>query len=184
MCKAMNRSIFNVIFGSYASLKGEVMKIEGVHKVTSVEDTADLLANSTSVICVPGYGLAVGQAQSGIRDVFKACVDNNVKFRFAIHPVAGRMPGQLNVILAEVAIPYDVVYELAEINDDFVNTDVSLVVGANDIVNSSAIEDKNSPIFGMPVLHVWKAKKSIVNKRSMGTGYADISNPLFFKDNN
>merc|ERR1711964_831000 len=170
----MNRSIFNVIFGSYATLKGKAKKIEGEHKEINVEDVADLIVNSKSIICVPGYGLAVGQAQAGIRDVFKACTKNGVKFRFAIHPVAGRMPGQLNVILAEVGIPYNDVHELAEINDDFEKTGVALVVGANDIVNCSALEDPNSPIYGMPVLHVWKAKYSVVNKRTMGTGYADI----------
>lgn len=142
-----------------------------------------MIANSKSVIIVPGYGMAVGQAQHAIADIARILKENGVNVRFAIHPVAGRMPGQLNVLLAEVGVPYDIVFEMEEINEDFPNTDLVIVVGANDIVNSSALEDPNSPIAGMPVLEVWKAKQVIINKRTMGTGYADIDNPLFYKPN-
>eukprot|EP00178_Gracilaria_changii_P002982 TRINITY_DN14376_c0_g2_i1.p1 TRINITY_DN14376_c0_g2~~TRINITY_DN14376_c0_g2_i1.p1 ORF type:complete len:141 (-),score=22.00 TRINITY_DN14376_c0_g2_i1:68-490(-) len=140
-----------------------------------------MLVNSKHVVIVPGYGMAVAQAQYAIAELTKKLKENDVNVRFAIHPVAGRMPGQMNVLLAEVGIPYDIVLEMEEINDDFPETDVVLVVGANDIVNSSALEDPDSPIAGMPVLEVWKAKNVIINKRTMGTGYADIDNPLFFK---
>lgn len=140
-----------------------------------------MLVNSKNVVIVPGYGMAVAQAQYAIAELTKKLKENDVNVRFAIHPVAGRMPGQMNVLLAEVGIPYDIVLEMEEINDDFPETDVVLVVGANDIVNSSALEDPDSPIAGMPVLEVWKAKNVVINKRTMGTGYADIDNPLFFK---
>jgi NAD(P) transhydrogenase len=183
MCKAMNRSLGNVIFGSYAALGGEAMKIEGVHQETNVEQVGQFLTESKSVVIVPGYGLAAAQGQYPISEVVKILMEHDVKVRFAIHPVAGRMPGQLNVLLAEVGVPYDIVHEMDEINKDFENTDLVLVVGANDIVNSSAIEDPNSAIAGMPVLEVWKAKQVIVMKRSLATGYADIDNPLFFKPN-
>lgn len=142
-----------------------------------------MLVNSKSVVIVPGYGMAVAQAQYAIAELTKTLTENGVKVRFAIHPVAGRMPGQMNVLLAEVGIPYDIVLEMEEINGDFHETDVVIVVGANDIVNSSALEDPDSPIAGMPVLEVWKGKTVVVNKRTMGTGYADIDNPLFFKEN-
>ncbi len=142
-----------------------------------------MLVNSKSVIIVPGYGMAVAQAQYAIAEMTKTLKENGINVRFAIHPVAGRMPGQMNVLLAEVGIPYDIVLEMEEINEDFHETDLVLVMGANDIVNSSALEDPDSPIAGMPVLEVWKAKNVIVNKRTMGTGYADIDNPLFFKEN-
>jgi len=184
MCKAMNRSLYNVIFGKWVAptAKGEVKeKLE--HIETSVDAVADIIASSKSVIIVPGYGLAVGKAQYAISEVTKLLKSKNISVKFAIHPVAGRMPGQLNVLLAEVGIPYDIVFEMEDINEEFSKTDVVLVIGANDIVNSSAEEDPESPIAGMPVLQVWHAKQVIINKRSMGTGYADIDNPLFYKPN-
>mmetsp|Transcript_17297 Transcript_17297/g.2391 ORF Transcript_17297/g.2391 Transcript_17297/m.2391 type:complete len:161 (+) Transcript_17297:919-1401(+) len=159
------------------------MVVEGTHTETSVEAVAELLVNAKNVIIVPGYGLAVAQGQYITGEISKLLISKGIKFRFAIHPVAGRMPGQLNVLLAEVGIPYDIVEEMEEINADFKDTDVCLVLGANDIVNSSAEEDENSPIWGMPVLKVWEAKNTIIVKRTMGTGYADIANPLFFKEN-
>jgi len=186
MCKAMNRSLGNVIFGKYGTLNqgtGEAMKIEGVHTETSADQVGEMLTSSKEVIIVPGYGLAAAQGQYPLSEMVKVLTENDVNVRFAIHPVAGRMPGQLNVLLAEVGIPYDIVHEMEEINADFAKTDVALVVGANDIVNSSAIEDPNSSIAGMPVLEVWKSKQVIVMKRSLATGYADIDNPLFFKQN-
>lgn len=184
MCKAMNRSLYNVIFGSYAELGGgERMEITGSATETNVESVGDLITQSKSMIIVPGYGLAAAQGQYPVSEMVKIARENNIKVRFAIHPVAGRMPGQMNVLLAEVGVPYDIVEEMDEINEDFEQTDVVLVVGANDIVNSSALEDPNSPIAGMPVLEVWKAKNVIVMKRSLATGYADIDNPLFFKEN-
>ena len=158
MCKAMNRSLGNVIFGSYASLGGEAMKVTGVHTETNVDQVGELLTQSKEVIIVPGYGLAAAQGQYPISELVKILREHDVNVRFAIHPVAGRMPGQLNVLLAEVGVPYDIVEEMDEINKDFASTDLVLVVGANDIVNSSAIEDPNSAIAGMPVLEVWKAR--------------------------
>jgi H+-translocating NAD(P) transhydrogenase len=186
MCKAMNRSLGNVIFGKYGSLNqgtGEAMKIEGTHTEASLDQVGEMLVQSKEVIIVPGYGLAAAQGQYPLAEMVKVARDHDVNIKFAIHPVAGRMPGQLNVLLAEVGIPYDIVHEMEEINADFSKTDLVLVVGANDIVNSSAIEDPNSSIAGMPVLEVWKAKQVIVMKRSLATGYADIDNPLFFKPN-
>ena len=184
MCKAMNRSLQNVIFGSWTSgvVKAKTAETRE-HIETNAEQVAELLVNSKNVVIVPGYGMAVAQAQYAIAELTRHLSENGVKVRFAIHPVAGRMPGQMNVLLAEVGIPYDIVKEMEEINDDFPEVDVVLIVGANDIVNSSALEDPDSPIAGMPVLEVWKAKSVIVNKRTMGTGYADIDNPLFFKEN-
>ena len=184
MCKAMNRSLYNVIFGTWtapSATKKEIQHRE--HVETNAEQVSELLVNAKEVVIVPGYGMAVAQAQYAIAELTKKLRENGVNVRFAIHPVAGRMPGQMNVLLAEVGIPYDIVLEMEEINDDFPDTDVVLIVGANDIVNSSALEDPDSPIAGMPVLEVWKAKNVIVNKRTMGTGYADIDNPLFFKEN-
>ena len=184
MCKAMNRSLNNVIFGSWTTTTAKAKIAEHrEHVETNPEQVAELLVNSKNVVIVPGYGMAVAQAQYAIAELTRHLSENGVKVRFAIHPVAGRMPGQMNVLLAEVGINYDIVKEMEEINDDFPEVDVVLIVGANDIVNSSALEDPDSPIAGMPVLEVWKAKNVIVNKRTMGTGYADIDNPLFFKEN-
>lgn len=184
MCRAMNRSLYNVIFGTWTAATTKAKAVEHKeHIETNVEHVGELLVNSKSVIIVPGYGMAVAHAQYAIADLTSKLRENGVNVRFAIHPVAGRMPGQMNVLLAEVGIPYDIVLEMEEINEDFHETDVVLVIGANDIVNSSALEDPDSPIAGMPVLEVWKAKTVIVNKRTMGTGYADIDNPLFFKEN-
>jgi NAD(P) transhydrogenase len=183
MCVAMNRSLTNVIFGSYAELAGEQAKVEGTHTETSVQEVSELLANSKDVIIVPGDGLAVAQAQYPLSQLVSKMRAANINVRFGIHPVAGRMPGQLNVLLAEANIPYDIVLEMEEINEDMASTDLTLVIGANDIVNSSAVEDPNSPLAGMPVLEVWKAGTCVIMKRSLATGYADIENPLFFKQN-
>ncbi|KAI8615739.1 NAD(P) transhydrogenase beta subunit-domain-containing protein [Chytriomyces sp. MP71] len=188
MCKAMNRSIWSVIFGgSWSAAAPTANAAEGERKAlpvteTSIDAVAEDLASAESVIIVPGYGLAVAKAQYAIADTVKMLTDNGVKVRFGIHPVAGRMPGQLNVLLAEAGVPYDVVLEMEEINDDFPETDVTLVVGANDTVNPLALEE-GSVIAGMPVLHVWKSKQVIVMKRSMASGYADVPNPLFHKSN-
>lgn len=182
MCVAMNRSLTNVIFGSYAELGGgEAAKVEGTHTETNVQEVSEMLANAKEVIVVPGYGLAVAQAQYPLSQLVQQMRNANINVRFGIHPVAGRMPGQLNVLLAEANIPYDIVLEMEEINEDFPSTDAVLVIGANDIVNSSAVEDPNSALAGMPVLEVWKAATCIVMKRSLATGYADIENPLFYK---
>jgi len=159
------------------------MKVEGVHTTTTVDAVGEMIATSKEVVIVPGYGLAAAQGQYPLAEMVRICGENGINVRFAIHPVAGRMPGQLNVLLAEVGVPYDIVFEMEEINKDFPHVDLVLVVGANDIVNSSALEDPNSPIAGMPVLEVWNAKQVIVMKRSLATGYADIENPLFFKPN-
>lgn len=184
MCKAMNRSLYNVIFGTWTNPNKVAIKAEHLeHVETNVEAVAEMMANSKNVVVVPGYGMAVGHAQYAIAEIAKMLKEHGINIRFAIHPVAGRMPGQLNVLLAEVGIPYDIVFEMEDINHDFPTTDLVLIVGANDIVNSSAVEDPNSPIAGMPVLEVWHAKNVIINKRTMGTGYADIDNPLFFKPN-
>jgi NAD(P) transhydrogenase subunit beta len=171
---------FGVESGASASdgsaVQGEIVKI-------SAEDTAELLKQSKQVIIVPGYGMAVAQAQHVISEITRKLREQDVQVRFAIHPVAGRMPGHMNVLLAEAKIPYDIVLEMDEINHDFPNTDAVLVIGANDIVNPSALDDPTSPIAGMPVLEVWKAKIVVVMKRSMATGYAGVQNPLFFKEN-
>ncbi len=159
------------------------MKIEGTHTETNVDQVGEMMVNSKEVIIVPGYGLAAAQGQYPLAEMVKIIKEHDINVKFAIHPVAGRMPGQLNVLLAEVGVPYDIVHEMEEINDHFASADLVLVVGANDIVNSSAIEDPNSSIAGMPVLEVWKARQVIVMKRSLATGYADIDNPLFFKPN-
>jgi NAD(P) transhydrogenase subunit beta len=150
----------------------------------SASETAELLRDAKSVIIVPGYGMAVAQAQHTVNDITKTLRDRGVNVRFGIHPVAGRMPGHMNVLLAEAKVPYDIVLEMDEINDDFPDTDVVMVIGANDIVNPAAQEDPTSPIAGMPVLEVWKGRTSIVMKRSMASGYAGVDNPLFYKDNN
>ena len=186
MCDAMNRDILSVILGGYgtkSSGKGEAMKFEGEATQTNVEDTCKLLMESQSVIIVPGYGLAVAKGQYPLKDMVETLTSAGKKVRFGIHPVAGRMPGQLNVLLAEAGVPYDIVEELEEINDDFDETDVCLVIGANDTVNSAAEDDPNSEIAGMPVLRVWNSKQVIVMKGSMAAGYAGVDNPVFLKDN-
>lgn len=185
MCKAMNRSLQNVIFGKWVDTSSQKLKEKEKKDAieTNVEQVVELITTSKNIIIVPGYGLAVAKAQYPMADIVKIMKQNNINVRFAIHPVAGRMPGQLNVLLAEVGIPYDIVFEMEEINHDMPNTDLVLVVGANDTINSAAVEDSDSPIFGMPVIEVWKSKQVIINKRSLATGYADIENPVFFKQN-
>mmetsp|Transcript_22325 Transcript_22325/g.31350 ORF Transcript_22325/g.31350 Transcript_22325/m.31350 type:complete len:583 (-) Transcript_22325:204-1952(-) len=186
MCDAMNRDIVSVILGGYgtkSSAGGKAMEFSGEATMTSVDDTVKLLADSQSVIIVPGYGLAVAKGQYPLKDMVDTLIKAGKKVRFGIHPVAGRMPGQLNVLLAEAGVPYDIVEELEEINDDFDETDVVLVIGANDTVNSAAEDDPNSEIAGMPVLRVWRSKQVIVMKRSLAAGYAGVDNPVFLKDN-
>ncbi len=185
MCKAMNRSFISVIAGGFGSdgVSSGSAEETGEHREITAEETAELLKNSTSVIITPGYGMAVAQAQYPVADMTKKLRERGIKVRFGIHPVAGRLPGHMNVLLAEAKVPYDVVLEMDEINDDFIDTDTVLVIGANDTVNPAAQEDPHSPIAGMPVLEVWKAQNVIVFKRSMNTGYAGVQNPLFFKDN-
>ena len=185
MCKAMNRSFTNVLFGAFGQLQVAHAQLEqrNVRSATP-EEAASILEAARSVIIVPGYGLAVAQAQHKIRELFDGLTRRGVDVKFAIHPVAGRMPGHMNVLLAEAKVPYDIVFEMDELNEDFPDTDVAIVIGANDIVNPAAQEDPASPIAGMPVLEVWKAKTSIVMKRSMASGYAGVDNPLFYKDNN
>lgn len=188
MCKAMNRSFFSVILGGFGAgagtaPSGSSPQIEGEATATTVDDTVELLGNAKSVIIAPGYGMAVAQAQHSVSEITKILRDRGTNVRFGIHPVAGRLPGHMNVLLAEANVPYDIVLEMDEINEDFPETDVVLVIGANDTVNPSAMEDPNSPIAGMPVLEVWKAKNVIVMKRSMASGYAGVENPLFYKEN-
>eukprot|EP00854_Cymbomonas_tetramitiformis_P000929 gene929-1444_t len=184
MCKAMNRSLGNVILGGWGSgASGPAQLVSGEATMTDVEGTVAMLTSAKDIIIVPGYGLAVAKAQYAIADIVKKLTDNGARVRFGIHPVAGRMPGQLNVLLAEAGVPYDVVNEMEEINSDFESADVALVIGANDTVNSAALEDPNSPIAGMPVLEVWKAKQVVVMKRTLGSGYAAVDNPVFFKEN-
>eukprot|EP01090_Pellita_catalonica_P010665 TRINITY_DN2209_c0_g1_i1.p1 TRINITY_DN2209_c0_g1~~TRINITY_DN2209_c0_g1_i1.p1 ORF type:complete len:1092 (+),score=255.65 TRINITY_DN2209_c0_g1_i1:21-3296(+) len=186
MCKAMNRSLSNVIFGGYGTKNtggGKAMEITGTHTEIDLTQATDLITTAKSIIIVPGYGLAVAKAQYEISEMIKILREKGVDAKFAIHPVAGRMPGQLNVLLAEAGVPYDIVYEMDEINDDFPETDLAIVVGANDTVNSAALEDPNSIIAGMPVIEVWNAKQTIVMKRSLGVGYAAVDNPLFYKEN-
>jgi len=190
MCRAMNRNFLSVIAGGFgtdstapAAASGAVQPAGEVNPINATE-TAELLRDAKSVIIVPGYGMAVAQAQHTVNEITKALREKGVNVRFGIHPVAGRMPGHMNVLLAEAKVPYDIVFEMDELNDDFPDTDVAMVIGANDIVNPAAQEDPTSPIAGMPVLEVWKAKNSIVMKRSMASGYAGIDNPLFYKDNN
>ena len=190
MCNAMNRNFISVIAGGFGSgagtpaKKGEAAEPQGEAVPVSSAETAELLRDAKSVIIVPGYGMAVAQAQHTVYEITKTLREKGVDVRFAIHPVAGRMPGHMNVLLAEAKVPYDIVMEMDEINEDFPNADVAMVIGANDIVNPSALDDPSSPIAGMPVLEVWKAKTSIVMKRSMASGYAGVDNPLFYKDNN
>ncbi|GGY69973.1 Re/Si-specific NAD(P)(+) transhydrogenase subunit beta [Marinobacter zhanjiangensis] len=185
MCKAMNRSFISVILGGFGQTSSSSTASDGdqtVHE-TSVDELAEELRNADSVIIVPGYGMAVAQAQNGVSEITKSLRDRGVKVRFGIHPVAGRLPGHMNVLLAEAHVPYDIVLEMDEINDDFPETDVVLVIGANDTVNPAAAEDPTSPIAGMPVLEVWKARQVVILKRGMATGYSGVENPLFFKDN-
>ncbi|MEM8237822.1 Re/Si-specific NAD(P)(+) transhydrogenase subunit beta [Morganella morganii subsp. sibonii] len=185
MCKAMNRSFVSVIAGGFGT-DGTVSsgdEEQGEHREISAEDVAEMLKGASSVIITPGYGMAVAQAQYPVHDITQKLRDKGIEVRFGIHPVAGRLPGHMNVLLAEAKVPYDIVLEMDEINDDFKDTDVVLVIGANDTVNPAALEDPNSPIAGMPVLEVWKAQNVIVFKRSMNTGYAGVQNPLFFKEN-
>lgn len=190
MCQAMNRNFISVIAGGFGSgapaKKGDAAAAEPQGEVTpvSAQETAEMLRDAKSVIIVPGYGMAVAQAQHTVNEITKTLRGQGVNVRFAIHPVAGRMPGHMNVLLAEAKVPYDIVMEMDEINDDFPETDIAIVIGANDIVNPAAQDDPTSPIAGMPVLEVWKAKQSIVMKRSMASGYAGVDNPLFYKENN
>ncbi|KTS18877.1 pyridine nucleotide transhydrogenase [Pantoea dispersa] len=185
MCKAMNRSFISVIAGGFGTdVSGaDAGEEAGEHREINAEETAELLKNSTSVIITPGYGMAVAQAQYPVAEITEKLRARGIKVRFGIHPVAGRLPGHMNVLLAEAKVPYDVVLEMDEINDDFSDTDTVLVIGANDTVNPAAQDDPRSPIAGMPVLEVWKAQNVIVFKRSMNTGYAGVQNPLFFKEN-
>ena len=187
MCAAMNRSFLSVILGGFGAEEGAAPAAGATPagEVTSITaaETAQLLLNSRSVIIVPGYGMAVAQAQYPVFEVTKLLRERNIDVRFAIHPVAGRLPGHMNVLLAEARVPYDIVIEMEEINHDFPETDVAIVIGANDIVNPGALDDPSSPIFGMPILEVWKAKTCIVLKRGMASGYAGVENPLFYKDN-
>jgi NAD(P) transhydrogenase subunit beta len=184
MCKAMNRSFVSVIaggFGSDGGISGEERDY-GEHREITAEETAELLSSARSVVITPGYGMAVAQAQYPVAEMTKRLREKGVDVRFGIHPVAGRLPGHMNVLLAEARVPYDIVLEMDEINGDFPETDVVLVIGANDTVNPAA-EEPGSPIAGMPVLEVWNAKDVVVFKRSMATGYAGVQNPLFFRDN-
>ena len=190
MCSAMNRNFLSVIAGGFGSDGGAPKPAaDGAEPAGEVSpilaaETAELLSDAKNVIIVPGYGMAVAQAQHTVYEITRLLRDKGVNVRFGIHPVAGRMPGHMNVLLAEAKVPYDVVFEMDELNDDFPKTDVAIIIGANDIVNPAAEDDPSSPIAGMPVLQVWKAKTSIVMKRSMASGYAGVDNPLFYKDNN
>ena len=186
MCRAMNRKFLAVIAGGFGTTSGTSAagsEIQGEVAPIDAAETADLLNNAKEVMIIPGYGMAVAQAQHIVHEITKTLRDKGINVRFGIHPVAGRMPGHMNVLLAEAKVPYDIVFEMDEINDDFPNVDVSIVIGANDIVNPSAQTDPDSPIAGMPVLECWKGKTTIVLKRSMATGYAGVQNPLFFEDN-
>jgi NAD(P) transhydrogenase subunit beta len=185
MCAAMNRSFISVILGGFGGGggSGPAAKVEGTVTEFSVDDTVDMLEEASSIVIVPGYGMAVAQAQHSLAEVVKILQAKSKQVRFAIHPVAGRLPGHMNVLLAEANVPYDIVLEMDEINDDMPDTDAVLVIGANDIVNPAALEDPNSPIAGMPVLEVWSAANCVVMKRGLATGYAGVDNPLFYKDN-
>jgi NAD(P) transhydrogenase subunit beta len=186
----MNRSIISVIAGGFGTTSatpkaagGSTQPVGEVNPILASE-TDEMLREAKNVIIVPGYGMAVAQAQHTVFEITRHLREKGVNVRFGIHPVAGRMPGHMNVLLAEARVPYDIVFEMDELNDDFPDTDVAIVIGANDIVNPAAQEDPTSPIAGMPVLEVWKARTSIVMKRSMASGYAGVDNPLFYKDNN
>ena len=184
MCKAMNRSFISVIAGGFGNdVQVSSDTEQGEHRETTAEEVEELLKNSSSVIITPGYGMAVAQAQYPVAEITQNLRERGVNVRFGIHPVAGRLPGHMNVLLAEAKVPYDIVLEMDEINDDFADTDTVLVIGANDTVNPAAMDDPHSPIAGMPVLEVWKAANVVVFKRSMNTGYAGVQNPLFFKEN-
>ncbi len=183
MCKAMNRSFVSVILGGFGNTTGPAQAIEGEQIAIDAEGVAAALEDADSVIIVPGYGMAVAQAQQNVAELTRRLRAKGKEVRFAIHPVAGRLPGHMNVLLAEAKVPYDIVLEMDEINEDFPSTDVVIVIGSNDIVNPAAQDDPNSPIAGMPVLEVWKAKQVFVSKRGQGAGYSGIENPLFFKDN-
>ena len=184
MCRAMNRHFLSVIAGGFGTASGgEAAAIEGDVQPIDAEETAQLLKAAKNIMIIPGYGMAVAQAQHTVYEITKFLRDKGKKVRFGIHPVAGRMPGHMNVLLAEAKVPYDIVFEMDEVNDDFTNVDVSIVIGANDIVNPSALNDPNSPIAGMPVLECWKGETTIVLKRSMASGYAGVGNPLFVLEN-
>ncbi len=183
MCKAMNRSFISVILGGFGGVTGPTMEIVGEQVAIDADGVAAALNEADSVIIVPGYGMAVAQAQQSVSELTRKLRAAGKTVRFAIHPVAGRLPGHMNVLLAEAKVPYDIVLEMDEINADFSSTDVVIVIGSNDIVNPAALEDPNSPIAGMPVLEVWRAKHVLVSKRGQGTGYSGIENPLFYKEN-
>ena len=183
MCKAMNRSFVSVILGGFGGATGEQMAVEGEQIAIDADGVAAALNEADSIVIIPGYGMAVAQAQQAVSEMTNKLRAKGKNVRFAIHPVAGRLPGHMNVLLAEAKVPYDIVLEMDEINDDFPSTDVVIVIGSNDIVNPAAQDDPNSPIAGMPVLECWKAKQVFVSKRGQGTGYSGIENPLFFKDN-
>ncbi|MDT4291270.1 Re/Si-specific NAD(P)(+) transhydrogenase subunit beta [Methylomonas sp. MO1] len=183
MCRAMNRHFLSVIAGGFGSAGGEAAEVVGDVQPIEVEETAQLLLDAKDIVIIPGYGMAVAQAQHTVNEITKLLTGRGKKVRFAIHPVAGRMPGHMNVLLAEAKVPYDIVFEMDEINEDFPHVDVSIVIGANDIVNPSALDDPNSPIAGMPVLECWKGATTIVLKRSMASGYAGVGNPLFVHEN-
>ena len=183
MCKAMNRSFISVILGGFGGTGGPQMEVEGEQIAIDADGVASALQDADSVVIIPGYGMAVAQAQQNVAELTRRLRTKGKIVRFAIHPVAGRLPGHMNVLLAEAKVPYDIVLEMDEINDDFPETDVAIVIGSNDIVNPAAQDDPNSPIAGMPVLECWKAKQVFVSKRGQGTGYSGIENPLFFKEN-
>jgi NAD(P) transhydrogenase subunit beta len=188
MCRGMNRSFISVIAGGFGVAEGTIAAVskedDGKEAQSiSYEETADILRGAKQVIVVPGYGMAVAQAQHIVHEITENLRKRNISIKFAIHPVAGRLPGHMNVLLAEANLPYDIVFEMDEINSEFNATDVVLVIGANDIVNPGALDDESSPIYGMPVLEVWDAKTVVVLKRSMATGYSGVGNPLYFRDN-
>ena len=183
MCRAMNRNFFSVILGGFGNSGGPAMDIEGEQVAIEADAVGAALDEASNIVIVPGYGMAVAQAQQSVSELTRKLRAKGKQVRFAIHPVAGRLPGHMNVLLAEAKVPYDIVLEMDEINEDFATTDVVIVVGSNDIVNPAALDDPNSPIAGMPVLEVWHAEQVFVLKRGRGTGYSGIENPLFFKEN-